>query len=110
MGYALTLKREWFIPPVYLGAAGARSVSPLRDLVGKADCKRDVSSRTWATFRPADVVLTVTGWLDRRERKVLAYLIEEESGPAASSWVGGVSGSPMTTGANGPCGPIAWAV
>jgi hypothetical protein len=35
------------------------------------------------------LLLTVTSWLDRQEREMLAYLIEEKIGCCGGSWVGG---------------------
>jgi hypothetical protein len=46
------------------------------------------------------LLLTVTSWLERREREVLAYLIEE-NGSCGGSCRGGAYGSPMTRGSKG---------
>jgi hypothetical protein len=43
------------------------------------------------------LLLTITGWLDRREREALAYLIEESASSGGRS-VGRACSSPMTTG------------
>jgi hypothetical protein len=37
------------------------------------------------------LLLVLTGWLERREREAIAYLIEETAS-CAGSWMGGVCG------------------
>src|SRR6185503_6892237 len=55
------------------------------------------------------LLLTVTSWLDQREREVLAYLIEENR-VLRRQWVDGASDSPMTTGGSLPRERTGWAV
>ena len=52
------------------------------------------------------LLLAVTGWLDRREREALAYLIEENR--VLRRQLGRRRLRLTTTGGDSPCGPTEW--